>query len=86
MNHIKLSASGKTPQFKHLLEWKNSGSADKSILTDYIAKVHPNAETLDCEDNIKVFTSKGYYSYQIRRGGILRTNLDTQERKLYKIY
>jgi hypothetical protein len=84
MNVTKVKFTGRTPQFKEVVSWNSSGDGDNGFLLAYIQHVHPNADTIQEAGSFLVATSRGRYLYKIKRAGIMRTNTETGEKKMYK--
>lgn len=61
------------------------GIGDMPFLTQFVKHMHKNADIVPGSGKIEACTTKGSYLYTIYPAYIVRTNLNTQAKKTYKI-
>lgn len=80
---IKISKTGKTPQFKQLIGLTESYKT--SELMDFCTLMHPNTTKHAQGSVCNVYTENSHFIYRIYTTCILRTNASGGERKLYSL-
>ena len=82
---LQIKISGRSPQFKELIELKPAEATQADILLDFCRFVHPGADITAEGSNVSVFTRKGHYIYSLYTAAILKTNVNTGSKTLYKL-
>lgn len=80
---IKAKLTASKPQFKDLIGLTESGKT--SDLIDFCRLMHPTC-SLDAQGSkCNVHTGKSHFVYTIYNGHILKTNVYTETKTIYKI-
>lgn len=80
---LKIKLTAHTPQFKDIIGLSESGNT--SLLMDFCALMHPNQCKESQGNKCKVNTSKGYYIYSLYSNAILKTNVESGKKTIYKL-
>ena len=82
---LKIKISGRSPQFKELIGLKPAEVGQAGILIDFCRFIHSGTEIAAEGPKVSVFTGKRHYIYSFYAGAILKTNVNTGSKTLYKL-
>ena len=82
---LKIKLNGRSPQFKELIGLKPAEADQAGILLDFCRFIHPGADITSDGPKVSVFGAKAHYIYSLYTASILKTNVNTGSRTLYKL-
>ena len=80
---LRVKLSGKKPQFKDMIGLQESNKT--STLIDFCTMMHKNADKIAQGSICDVYTKKSHYRYHVYSGCIVRTNVHSGAKVMYKL-